>query len=78
MKRRSMIAVAVSTAVVGSLGVLGITTASAAALNPPVPPRPAVPAPPRLTRDFDLFSTTPRGQVTGELTCPCWRRTALR
>src|SRR4051794_21331648 len=38
MKKRKLLAIAVSAAVVGALGVLGITDASAAALDPTLPP----------------------------------------
>ncbi|GIF18118.1 hypothetical protein BJ973_008917 [Actinoplanes tereljensis] len=38
MHRRKLLAVSLSTAVVGALGVLGITNASAAALDPALPP----------------------------------------
>jgi hypothetical protein len=38
MKKRKLLAIAVSAAVVGTLGVLGITSASAATLDPAVPP----------------------------------------
>ena len=38
MKKRKMLAIAISTAVVGALGVLGITNASAATLDPTLPP----------------------------------------
>src|SRR5690348_9062191 len=38
MKKRKFLAIALSTAVVGALGVLGITNASAATLDPTLPP----------------------------------------
>src|SRR5690348_12974761 len=38
MKKRKFLAIALSTAVVGALGVLGITNASAATLDPALPP----------------------------------------
>src|SRR3954453_5891150 len=38
MKKRKLLAIAISTAVVGTLGVLGITNASAATLDPTLPP----------------------------------------
>src|SRR3982751_1021453 len=38
MHKRKLLAVALSTVVVGALGVLGITNASAAALDPSLPP----------------------------------------
>ena len=38
MKRRSLLALTTTAAVVGTLGVAGITSASAAALDPALPP----------------------------------------